>query len=91
MSGDQYAMPPIDQLVFELKTRGEMIPVELLVDAGWELPAGVTSARMLRTGPTSGYVHFETETADEPFLLPDYIAAPVNSGPVTLMRREGGV
>lgn len=28
--------------------------------------------------------------ADEPFLRPDYIAAPVNSGPITPMRREGG-
>lgn len=27
----------------------------------------------------------------EPFLRPDYIAAPVNSGPVAVMRREGGV
>lgn len=29
--------------------------------------------------------------ADEPFLRPDYIVAPVNGGPIALMRREGGV
>lgn len=28
---------------------------------------------------------------EQPFLHPDYIAAPVNGGPVALMRREGGV
>jgi len=32
----------------------------------------------------------EQKQQAEPFLRSDYIAAPVNSGPIVIMRREGG-